>query len=344
MSLSEPLLQVTASGLYCPAGDFYIDPWRKVARAVITHAHADHARPGSAAYLTTTAGLRVLRSRMGPDAVIDAVPYAAELSLGAVRLSLHPAGHVLGSAQVRVEHRGQVWVVSGDYKLTADATCEAFEPVRCHTFISECTFGLPIYRWPEPHRTLEDINRWWQQCRDSGRTAVLFAYSLGKAQRILAGVNPDIGPLICHPAIEQINRDYRDSGVTLPETTLAGRLPRRQRTAGALVLAPPAVAESSWLKQFGEISTGMASGWMMTRGTRRWQSVDRGFVLSDHADWPGLLQAIRDSAAEHVLITHGHTAPMARWLTEQGRSCSALPTQFRGETEDLPEQQTEAAP
>ena len=328
------LIRETSEGLYCEAGDFYVDPWRRVHRAIITHAHADHARPGSERYLTTTEGQHVLRSRMGAQAVIDTIAYGEPLTINGVRVSLHPAGHVLGSAQIRIEYRGEVWVVSGDYKVEAERTCTAFEPVRCHTFISECTFGLPVYRWPVQSSVMKQMNDWWRRCAEQDRAAIVFAYSLGKAQRILAGIDYSIGPIICHPAVQQINADYRASGIDLPATDLAGPPSRARQWGGTLVVAPPATAGSTWVKKFGNASTAMASGWMLIRGTRRWRAVDRGFVLSDHADWPGLLTAIRESEAEQILLTHGQTAPMQRWLTQQGVSCAALKTQFTGEAEE----------
>jgi len=324
----RPLIQETACGLYCEAGDFYIDPWRRVTKAVITHAHADHARPGSDAYLASHEGLRVLRSRLGPSAKIDTLPYGKSCLINGVQVSLHPAGHVLGSAQVRIEYRGEVWVISGDYKIEGDATCTAFEPVRCHTFITESTFGLPIYRWLPQSDIFRDINEWWIRCRDAGQPAVIFAYSLGKAQRILAGVNPAIGPIFCHSAVEELNREYRASGISLPPTFLVSQAPARKTWEGALVVAPPAAANSSWMTRFSSGSTAMVSGWMLTKATRRWQSVDRGFPLSDHADWPGLLYAIEETGAAQVLVTHGHTGPMVRYLTEQGKSARAIRTQF----------------
>lgn len=329
------LIRETSEGLYCEAGDFYVDPWRRVPRAIITHAHADHARPGSERYLTTQDGKHVLRSRMGAQAAIDSVAYGEPLTINGVRVSLHPAGHVLGSAQIRIEYRGEVWVVSGDYKVEAERTCAAFEPVRCHTFISECTFGLPVYRWPAQSAVMGQINDWWLRCAEQSRAAIVFAYSLGKAQRVLAGVDSSIGPIVCHPAVQQINEDYRASGVELPATSLAGQPSQTKQWGGTLVIAPPAAAGSTWVKKFGNASTGMASGWMLIRGTRRWRAVDRGFVLSDHADWPGLLTAIRESEAEQILLTHGQTAPMQRWLAEQGVCCGALKTQFSGEAEEI---------
>jgi putative mRNA 3-end processing factor len=329
------LITVTDAGLYCEAGGFFIDPWRPVDRAVITHAHADHARRGHGHYLTTTSGERVLRTRMEPGAVIDGVAYGETLKMNGVRVSLHPAGHILGSAQVRIEHGGEVWVISGDYKVSADATCETFEPVRCHTFVTECTFGLPIYRWPPAPEVFAEINRWWQRNREQGQVSVVFAYALGKAQRLLGGIDASIGPVFCHGAVQRVNEDYKESGIALPATAHAGLGDRGRAWDGALVVAPPSALGTPWLRKFGAAATAFASGWMIVRGARRRRSVDRGFVLSDHADWPGLLDAIRSTTAERVLTTHGHTAPMVRWLCEHGVAALALVTEFIGERDDV---------
>ena len=320
------LIQETLAGLYCEVGDFYVDPSRRVPRAVITHAHADHARPGSARYLATREGRRILRTRLGPSAVIDTLSYGEQHFVNGVTVSFHPAGHVLGSAQVRIEHRGEVWVVSGDYKIEPDPTCATFEHVRCHTFITESTFGLPVYRWPAQQEIFEDINRWWKQCRDADRVAVLFAYSLGKAQRLIAGVDSSIGAIYCHPSVEELNQEYRASGIELPKTWLPSQAPARKAWGGVLVITPPSTANSAWLASFGDSSTAMVSGWMLTRATRRSQSFDRGFPLSDHADWPGLLMAIEETQADQILVTHGETGPIVRWLTESGRNARAVMT------------------
>ena len=332
---------MTEDGLYCPAGDFHIDPWRPVERAVITHAHSDHARRGSRRYLAARPALRLLRSRLGDEATIDPLDYGAAVDLGGVRVSLHPAGHILGSAQVRLEHRGEVWVVSGDYKLDREPTCAPFEPVRCHTFVTESTFGLPVYRWPAQEEVLADINAWWRQNRADGKATLLFGYALGKAQRLLAGLDPDIGPIYTHGAVEKLSRDYRDSGVALPPTTYVGDLRRGTDWGGALIVAPPSAHGTAWSRRFGAASTGFASGWMRIRGTRRRRAVDRGFVLSDHADWPGLLQAVRSTGAERVWVTHGYVGVLVRWLREQGVEAEGLQTRFEGErdeTGDMPEE------
>jgi len=328
------LIQSTSEGLYCPVGDFHIDPWRPVPRAIITHAHGDHAHRGCGRYLTSTQGRHVLQTRMGASAVVDTVNYGESFTLNGVRISLHPAGHVLGSAQIRVDYRGDIWTVSGDYKVTPDQTCTPFEPVRCHTFITECTFGLPIYRWQPQQVTFAELNRWWEGNRDIGRVSVVFAYALGKAQRVIAGLDPSIGPILCHGAVERVNQDYRQSGIPLPPTNYAGRYERTKDWEGAIVVAPPSSNGTVWMRKFGDPSRALVSGWMQIRGTRRRRAVDRGFVLSDHADWPGLLSAIHATEAQRILATHGRTGPMVRWLQESGLDTAPLQTQFVGERDD----------
>jgi putative mRNA 3-end processing factor len=340
------LLETTDRGLYCAAGDFYIDPWLPVERAIITHAHGDHASWGCKSYVGSREGERVMRTRLGTDASITAVPFGEGFSRNGVQLSLHPAGHILGSAQIRVEHRGEVWVVSGDYKTEADPTCAPFEPVRCHTFITESTFGLPIYRWAPQRETFAEIRAWWRSNAAAGRASVLFAYALGKAQRLLAGfVESPEGPIYTHGAVERLNQDYRATGVALPATTHAGSMPRGHDWTGSLIVAPPSARGSTWLRRFGSHSTAFASGWMRIRGTRRRRSVDRGFALSDHVDWPSLLGAIAATSAESIMVTHGYRDAVVRWLREHGMAAQALASQWEGEPEDDPvsaEEESEA--
>lgn len=329
----KPLLAPTEDGLYCEAGDFHVDPWRPVDRAVITHAHADHACWGCRRYLTTTDGRHVLRARVGSEAVIESVAYGDSVEVNGVRISLHPAGHILGSAQVRVEHRGLVWVVSGDYKVEADATCLPFEAVSCHAFVSESTFGLPIYRWPPQSEIFDEVNTWWRANQEAGRASLLFAYALGKSQRLLAGVDASLGPIYTHGAVEKMNRAYRESGVSLPETTYAGAASGADWSR-ALIVAPPSANGTPWARRFGPASTGFASGWMRIRGPRRRRSVDRGFVLSDHVDWPGLLAAVDATGAEQVWLTHGYSSVVARRLAELGKDARIIPTRYEGERDD----------
>jgi putative mRNA 3-end processing factor len=329
--MPHDLIVATPEGLYCPAGDFHIDPWRPVASAVITHAHADHARPGHGAYLASAPSEGVLRARLGADIALQTLAYGERLQRRGVRISLHPAGHVLGSAQVRIEHAGQVWVASGDYFASgagdANATCVDFEPVRCDCFITESTFGLPVYRWAPQAETFDEINRWWQANADAGRASLLMGYSFGKAQRLLAGVDASIGPIAVHGAVEPLNAAYRAAGVALPPTLRVTELARADMQR-ALVIAPPSVQGSPWLKRLGEYSDAFASGWMALRGTRRRRGVDRGFVLSDHADWPGLQRAIAATGAERVIVTHGYEAVMVRWLADQGLQAGVFATEY----------------
>jgi putative mRNA 3-end processing factor len=314
-------------GLYCPPGDFYIDPWRPVARAVITHAHSDHARIGHGHYLASNPSEGVLRARLG-EINLQTLAYGERIVHNGVTLSLHPAGHVLGSAQVRLEHEGRVWVASGDYKVSPDRTCAPFEPVRCHTFITESTFGLPIYRWCEDDEIFGEINAWWARNVEHQRASVLTCYSFGKAQRILSGVDPSIGPIIVHGAVDPLNRAYREAGVALPDTQSVVHVSRAD-IKRSLVVCPPSAAASPWMRRFGaDAQLAFASGWMQVRGNRRRGGYDRGFVLSDHADWPGLLQAIGATGAERVIVTHGSSGTMVRYLTEQGLQAESFETEY----------------
>ena len=320
-------------GLYCPPGKFYIDPWRPVERAVITHGHADHSRTGHGHYLAAAPGAGILRSRLG-EINLQTMEYGETLTHNGVTISLHPAGHVLGSAQVRLAYGGEVWVASGDYKVEPDGTCAAFEPVRCDTFITESTFGLPIYRWEPQQSVFEDINQWWRGNAAVGRASVLYCYAFGKAQRILHGVDASIGPIICHGAAEPLNRVYREAGVVLPETRLVTEVVDKSLLKTALVVAPPSAGGSPWIKRFGDYSDAFASGWMLLRGARRRRAVDRGFVLSDHADWPGLMQAIAATGAPRVIVTHGQIGVMVRWLQQNGLQAGAFQTEYGQEDDD----------
>ena len=329
------LIISTSKGLYCPQGDVFIDPWRPVDRAIITHAHSDHARIGHQHYLAAAPGAGVLRARLGDDLPLQTLPYGESIVHNGVRVSFHPAGHVLGSAQVRLEYGNAVWVVSGDYKVEADRTCAPFEPVRCDTFITESTFGLPIYRWRPQAEIFAQLNAWWHSNAEAGRTSVVFCYAFGKAQRILAGLDAGIGPIVSHGAMLQIDAAYREAGVALPQTQLATEVDRADLRR-ALVLAPPSAQRTPWMRRFGDYADAFASGWMQLRGARRRRGVDRGIVLSDHADWPGLLQAIEATGAGRVYVTHGQVAPMVRWLCEAGRDARAFATEY-GDEDDAAE-------
>jgi putative mRNA 3-end processing factor len=339
MSLNDdPLIRVTDAGLYCEKAGIFIDPWRPVDRAVVTHAHADHLCPGCGAYLVAADGLTVCRARLDEHATVQPAKYGSAVEINGVRISLHPSGHILGSAQVRVEHRGEVWVVSGDYKIEPDSTCAPFEPIRCHVFISECTFGLPVFRWPDLQDTFTDILAWWRGNQAAGRASLLYGYALGKAQRLLAALDATAkaagglpGPIYTHGAVEVMNSAYRAAGIELPTSTHVGEAGPDADWSGALVVAPPSAHGTPWARRLAPASTAFASGWMRLRGTRRRRAMDRGFVVSDHADWPGLLATIAATGAETIWLTHGYTAVVARWLREQGKDAHAVTTQYESE-------------
>lgn len=332
------LIKLTEKGLYCKPGDFYIDPWLPVKKAVVTHAHADHTYRGNDFYLVPREGKRLSQIRIGGDAKIETEKYGAVRTINGVKVSFHPAGHVLGSAQVRVEYKGEIWVVSGDYKLMPDATCANFEPVKCHHFITEATFGLPIYRWKPTEFIFEEINDWWRTNREKGKASVIFAYSLGKSQRILNGIDRTIGNIYTHGAVERLTQAYRDTGIDLPPTKYVGAVENKKDFIGSLIVAPPSAHGSQWLKRFGNHSTGFASGWMMVRGARRRKAVDRGFVLSDHADWTELQTAIKSAEAETVYVTHGFIPELVRWLNENGQHAVPLKTNYGDDEENEKEE------
>ncbi|MGR3435164.1 MAG: ligase-associated DNA damage response exonuclease [Shimia sp.] len=324
------VLTFTDRGIYCPAGDFHVDPWRPVDRALITHGHADHARPGHARYLCTEACAPVMRFRLG-DIRVETVRYGEARRIGDATVSFHPAGHVPGSAQIRIEVGGEIWVVSGDYKTVDDGLSEPFEPVRAHAFVTECTFGLPVFTWADPQVVADEVNAWWAACAAAGRPAVIGAYALGKAQRILAGLDPAIGPILTHGAVENTNEVLRGQGYLLPETIRVTPETRAKDHPGALVVASPSAMGTTWMRRFPNASTAFASGWMRMRGVRRRRAADRGFVMSDHADWPGLNAAIRETGAERIFVTHGYTAIFRRWLESQGYDAAIVETEYEGE-------------
>jgi putative mRNA 3-end processing factor len=327
------LLTVNSLGLYCERGDFFIDPWRPVPQALVTHAHGDHARSGSASYLCAEVGVALLRRRLGGEANIFGVAYGAPLRRGDVTVSFHPAGHILGSAQIRLEAEGEVWVVSGDYKRADDPTCAPFELVPCDVFVTEATFGLPIYRWDDPGYVAREIFGWWEANGRARRASLLFCYALGKAQRILAELARFTDRVVfVHGALEPLVECYRQAGVSMLPTRLVSETAKGRSWAGELILAPPSAHGSPWARRFGKYETAFASGWMRIRGTRRRRSIDRGFVLSDHADWPALLRTIRETGARRVLTTHGYADTLARYLGEEGLAADALHTAYEGET------------
>jgi putative mRNA 3-end processing factor len=329
------LIKFTNKGIYCEQGGFYIDPWQPVDLAVTTHGHADHVKWGNKAYLCHDLTRPILNQRLGPDLVIETLPYNKQVTINGVNLSLFPAGHVIGSSQIRLEYKGEICVVSGDYKVEYDGISTAFEPVKCHTFVSESTFGLPIYKWQPQELIFKQIQNWVSDNHDKGKTSVLVAYSLGKAQRLIKNL-ADYCQIYVHNSIANLNEGFIKAGVDLPETTRITPELKKEMLQQGIVIVPPAMAEGKWIKTLQQAATGVCSGWMQVRAGRRWRSADAGFALSDHADWPGLLDAIKATEAEKVFVTHGFTATFSKYLNEIGIAAEEVKTQYGNEEEEEP--------
>lgn len=332
-SSKNDLLQFTSKGIWCAQANIFIDPWKPVDKAFITHGHADHSRYGSKAYLATTTAAPVIKYRLG-NINIKTINYGEKITINGVNFSFHPAGHILGSAQIRVEYKGEIWVASGDYKLEDDGFAEPFEPIKCHTFITESTFGLPVFNWKPQAEIFSDINDWWRQNAAEGKVTFITGYSLGKAQRILEGLDQSIGKIYTHGAVENINEVIRNQGINLPDTIRVTREINPKDYPTNLVLAPPGALNSAWMKKFKPLSIGIASGWMAMRGARRRKAAERGFVLSDHVDWKDLNTAVKETGAERVIVTHGYTSIYTQYLQELGLDAQVAQTEFTGENLD----------
>ncbi|MBC7743847.1 MAG: ligase-associated DNA damage response exonuclease [Flavobacterium sp.] len=328
--MSRPLLEFNEKGIFCSAGNFYIDPWRPVKYAVITHAHSDHAKWGHQKYLAHKLSHEVLKYRLG-NIDLEIIDYNEPIHINGVTISLHPAGHIIGSAQIRVEYKGEVWVVSGDYKVEDDGISTPFEPVKCHSFISECTFGMPVYKWRPQQEIFDGINNWWRLNVEEGKTTVIVGYSLGKAQRILQGLDLSIGNVYTHGVIENTNEALRRDGVKLNPTQRATFESNKDEMRKGLIICPPSSVGTPWMRKFYPYSFGYCSGWMALRGAKRRRAADRGFVLSDHADWGGLVQSIKATGCETVYLTHGYTASFSRYLCDIGYDAHEAHTLYGGD-------------
>lgn len=327
-----PLIEFTNIGLYCRKADVYIDPWRPVKKAVITHAHADHATQGHAGYLAVNDCLPLLEIRLGTDNHYESLAYGEKISINGVVISFHPAGHIIGSSQVRLEDKGEIWVVSGDYKTIYDGITPAFEPVKCTHFVTESTFGLPSYKWKPPHEVFNEINTWWSRNKSEGKYSVVAAYSLGKAQRLLKNIDTDISSIYVHPSVDRLNQAIRAMGYALPSARILNYDAEYKPEAGALLIVPPGLLGSNGIKKLKAYEEAIVSGWMNTRGNRRRRAVERGFVLSDHADWTGLNEAVKATGAENIYVTHGYADIFSRWLREEGYRADVVSTEYTGDS------------
>ncbi|WP_336092390.1 ligase-associated DNA damage response exonuclease [Leeuwenhoekiella sp. CH_XMU1409-2] len=337
--MKPPLLQFNEKGIYCAAADVYLDPWKPVEKAIISHGHADHSRWGHKAYITHHINVPIIKHRLG-EINVTGKEWGETFKIKNVKFSLHPAGHIIGSSQIRVEHKGEVWVFTGDYKTEDDGIATPYEPIKCHTFITECTFGLPAFKWRPQSEVFNDINTWWSANKAEGKTSVIFGYSLGKAQRLLRYLDTDIGKIYTHGAIENMTEVIRPLS-TMPETTRVTRETKKEELLGNIVVAPPSAHGSTWIRKMVPYVTASASGWMTFRGARRRRAIDKGFVLSDHCDWQGLLESIEATGAEKIISTHGYTDIFTRYLLEQGYDARTEATQYEGELGEETEKEQE---
>lgn len=331
------LLQFTDKGIYCEQADVYLDPWKPVDKAIISHGHSDHAYAGHKHYLCTVAAMPVIKHRLLLEGNIQTLAYGETLSINGVDFSFHPAGHIPGSAQIRIAFKGEVWVFSGDYKLQHDGISAPFEPVRCHVFITESTFGLPVYKWKPQQEVFSDINAWWKKNQSQGKTSVISGYTLGKAQRILKNVDHSIGKIFTHGSVDVINEILKAQGLLLPDAPRISNETKKEEIKGSLIICPPSAVGSLWMRRFLPYSLGVASGWMKLRGTRRRRGADRGFALSDHADWNDLNTTVRETGAEKIFVTHGYTEIFAQWLNSNGIEAKEVKTRFEGELGEMTE-------
>ncbi len=315
--MGKDLLTFTSKGIYCPRGDFFIDPHKPVHRAVVTHAHSDHARWGHKYYMAQQRNRHILKLRLG-DIKLELKGYGEVTMINGVKMSFHSAAHVWGSSQVRVEYKGEVWVVSGDYKLEDDGFSGSFEPVKCNTFITECTFGLPIFKWRPQDNVYRDINDWWRRNSENAKTSILTAYAFGKAQRLIQNIDHSIGNVYVHKSIENVNNALIQDGAVLPEVFCTDPSIKKTDYHGSLVITPGYSFENTWLSAFHPCEVATVSGWIQVKGIKKKRRLGQGFVLSDHADWAGLNEAVRMTGADRVFVMHGYTDVYARWLRERG--------------------------
>jgi putative mRNA 3-end processing factor len=326
------LIQFTDKGLFCAQGNFYVDPWKAVDKAVITHAHSDHAKWGSKHYLCHHYTKPLLQLRLGNNNY-ECIGWNEPVYINGVKVSLHPAGHIIGSSQIRVEYKGEVWVISGDYKTEDDGISVKFEPLKCNTFITESTFGLPIYNWKPQQEIYNNIQQWIVANQQLQKNSVLIAYSLGKAQRVLAAASAVSNNIYVHGAIWNTQEVLLANGFNLPAVKRITPATTRENLKNAVIIAPPSADGSSWMKRFNPYATAICSGWMQVRGNSRRNNADAGFALSDHADWKGLLSAIQQTGAKKVFVTHGFQSVLARYLNEQGIEAAEVKTEYGSEEE-----------
>lgn len=317
------LVEFTSKGMYCPAADVYIDPHNAVNKAIVTHAHSDHARPGHKSYICPDGSLALIKLRLGRHIQAASYPFGQKFYINGVEFTFFSAGHVVGSAQLRIVYKGETWVVSGDYKRALDGLTDPFEPVRCHCFITESTFGLPLYRWESQAEITRQMQQWWQDNKDHQKPSLVSAYALGKAQRILHMLaNDPIGPVYAHSTILKTNEVIQKLGYPLPNVKPIPAKWKENEWAGALILSA-SLSTGPWAGRISPWQKAEASGWMALKKFRD-RHGGASFVLSDHADWDDLIATIKDTGAQKIYTMHGYDKALAQWLQSQGYDAAAV--------------------
>lgn len=333
-----PLIEFTDKGLYCKQGNFYLDPWKPVANAIITHGHSDHARFGHENYFCHTLTKPILQLRLGNNNY-QTSEWNKSHFLNGVKVSLHPAGHIVGSSQIRIEYKGEVWVFTGDYKTENDGISGAYEPVKCHTLITESTFGLPIYKWNPQQQIYTDIQNWVSQNMADDKASVLIAYSLGKAQRIMDALKNVTDTVYVHGAIYNVQQVMQNLGYSFLNVKRITAATTNNELKGSVIIAPPSADGTPWMRRFKPYKLAICSGWMQVRGNVRRRNADKGFVLSDHCDWNGLLSSVQATGAQKVFVTHGFQSAFSKYLNEKGIEADEVTTRYGDEEDEkiLPE-------
>ena len=311
---SFDLIKYTSSGLYCELADLWIDPNKPVKRAIITHAHMDHFTFGCEEYISTYETAIILKERIGKGINIKTYDFCEDFKINGINFSLHPSGHILGSSQIKLTLADEKWLITGDFKRQRDETCKEYEKVKTDFIISESTFGLPIFKWDEPQNTATDITKWVNSSQE--KTSILFCYSLGKAQRLLNEISKTNfkNKIYTHSTIHKMNNCYKKLGVEVIDTRKFDQKKNNEDLKGSLILLPPSLNKNSFIKNFKEIQTGFASGWMSIRARRKRSGYDKGFAISDHADWEAILNTIKESKAKNVFFHHGDSEALNRYL------------------------------
>lgn len=329
------LIQNTPKGLYCPLADVFIDPQKPVTRALITHGHSDHAVTGHRYYLCTKLTEAVIKLRLGSFIQTQVVGFGERITINNVHFSFHPAGHIPGSAQIRIEHKGEVWVITGDYKTEPDKVSGDYELLKCDTFITETTFALPIYQWQPQSHIMNEILNWYKYNLTLGKSTIVLAYALGKSQRIIQNI-PDEIPIYTHTTVEDTNKVLREAGLKLRKTIQINSRVSKKDIQRGIVIAPSSILNTPLMRSLESPGLGYASGWMALSRFRKQQAATAGFVLSDHVDWNELNLVIHECGAENIWLMHGYTKEYKQYLTAIGKNVTDIGSHFQLKTKDTP--------